>query len=259
MNVSELYKELNGRIPQSLSCDWDKDGLEACPEPLRDVKRVLVSLDVTDAVIAYAQERGCDAVISHHPLFFGGLGAVNALDPSGARAVKLARSGISVMSFHTRLDAMRGGVNDVLASLIGLQSVEAVGEEQIMRIGTLERETDAESFASDLKTALSHGSGAREAKITLCSVGKPVKRVAVLGGSGGDDIGLAAAYGADAFVTGELKYHQLLSADDVGMSLICGGHFFTEYPVCVFLKNTVSEICPSADVEIFFSNKIIEI
>lgn len=259
MNVSELYKKLNERIPPSLSCDWDRDGLEACPEPLRDVKRVLISLDVTDAVISRAEESGADVVISHHPLFFGGLGAINALEPSGARAVRLARSGISVMSFHTRLDALRGGVNDVLATLMGLDNVEAVGDERIMRLGTLKQVSDAESFAAMLKTVLSHGEGALEAKITLCPAGKEVKRVAVLGGSGGDDIGLAAMCGADTFVTGELKYHQQLSAEDVGMNLICGGHFFTEYPVCIFLKNTVSEICPSAEAEIFFSNKIIEI
>lgn len=258
MKVIDLYKRLCEIIPTSLSCAWDRDGLESCPEPEREVKKVLVALDVTNEVIDRAIETGADIIVSHHPLFFGGLGNINALTFDGGRAVKLARECIAVMSFHTRLDALKGGVNDTLAELIGLKNVEVIGDEGIARIGELEDEVDVRSFATALKDKLSVGEDEGEAHIAICPAGKGVKRVAVLGGSGGDDIKVAAANGADTYVTGELKYHERLSAQDFGVNLICAGHFFTEYPVCDFLKGRVEEICPDVTVEKYFSNKIIE-
>ena len=114
-------------------------------------------------------------------------------------------------------------------------------------------------FAKDVKKALSFGADERSAAVAVCRGGKVVKRVALVGGSGGDDIKVAAAAGADTFVTGELKYHERLSATDFGMNLICAGHFFTEFPVCDFLEKTVKRICPDVETEIVFSNKIIEL
>ncbi len=258
MKVIELYERLSEIIPASLSCTWDRDGLESCPEPDRDVRKILVSLDVTNSVIDRAIETRADVIVSHHPLFFGGLGNINAMTFDGARAVKLAREGIAVMSFHTRLDALKGGVNDTLASLMGLCDVKIIGDEGIARIGELECEMSVEDFGRMLKERLSSGSCEREAHIAVCGANRAVKKVALLGGSGGDDIKVAAASGADTYVTGELKYHERLSAVDFNMNLICAGHFFTEYPVCEFLKETVMGICPDAEVEIYFSNTIIE-
>lgn len=259
MKVIELYNKLCEIIPTSLSCPWDKDGLESCPEPEREVKKVLIALDTTSEVIDKAIDDGADVIISHHPLFFGGLGNINALTFDGARAVKLAKHGIATMSFHTRLDALDGGVNDILAGLLGLSEVETVGDEHIMRVGELEEEVDAQKFAMFIKSKLSHGEGEREAPITLCPVERKVKRVAVIGGSGGDYIALAAQNGADTYVTGDMKYHQLLAAADFNVNLITAGHFFTEYPVCAFLESKVKELCPEADVNVVFSNRITEI
>ena len=259
MKVIELYNKLCEIIPTSLSCAWDRDGLESCPEPDREVKRVLVSLDITNEVIDEAIEKGVDVIVSHHPIFFGGLGNLNALTFDGARAVKLAKNNIATMSFHTRLDALDGGVNDILAEKIGLCDIETVGEDKICRVGRLNEEMSASDYARFVKNALSSGEGEREAHVTLSPAGRSVKRVALVGGSGGDDIALAAASGADTFVTGDLKYHQLLAATDFELNLITAGHFFTEYPACAFLEKTVREICPDADVKVVFSNRITEL
>ena len=84
------------------------DGLESCPEPQKEVKKVLITLDITNGAIDKAIEEGYDVIVSHHPIFFGGLGVMNALTFDGAKAVKLARHNIAAMSFHTRLDAVDG-------------------------------------------------------------------------------------------------------------------------------------------------------
>lgn len=258
MKVIELYNKLCEIIPTSLSCPWDRDGLESCPEPEREVKRVLVALDTTNEVIEKAIEARADVIVSHHPLFFGGLGNINALTFDGARAVKLAKNGIATMSFHTRLDALGGGVNDILAAKLNLKSVTVIGDEKICRMGELEEDTEAEMFALNVKNALSSGAKELEAHVALCPSGRKVRKVALVGGSGGDDIKVAAANGADTFVTGELKYHERLSATDFGMNLVCAGHFFTEYPVCAFLESRIKELCPDADVQTVFSNIILE-
>lgn len=249
MKTVEFYNELCKIIPTSYSCDWDRDGLEICPED-REVRKILVALDCTDEVIDKAIDGGFDVIMTHHPLFFGGIGNLTITNPVGERAVKLARAGISVMSFHTRLDALGGGVNDILASKIGLENVTAVGDEGIVRIGELCDEMDADAFARLVKFAL----GAT--CVTLSPCGKKVKRVALIGGSGGDDIGVARDFGADTFLTGELKYHQILSASEVGMNLICAGHFYTEYPVTEFLARVAKELTGSAETEIFFSDRV---
>ena len=256
MKVIELYNKLCEIIPSSLSCDWDRDGLEACPEPCREIKRVLVALDITGYVIDKAIKEKFDVIIAHHPLFFGGLSSINSLNADGKRAVLLAKNDIAVMTFHTRLDAVSGGVNDVLASRLGLSDVEAVdsGSDTIMRLGNLEGEMSPEEFARLVKSTLSDGG--QEASIVLSSADRKVKKVAVLGGSGGDYIALAAQKGADTFVTGDMKYHQELSALDFNINLISAGHFFTEYPVCEFLRDLTEKLCPDVQVEICFSNKI---
>lgn len=259
MTVRELYEKLCEIIPSSLSCEWDRDGLECCPEPEKEVKKVIISLDVTKAVIDLAEREGADVIISHHPIFFGGLNNVNALTLDGAKAVRLIKSNIATMSFHTRLDALDGGVNDILAKAVGLNEVEVVGDERICRIGELEEVTDAASFANKVKAALSSGEGAKEAHVVLCSAGREVKRVALVGGSGGSDIKLAVSAGADTYLTGELKHHERLMAEELNINLLAAGHFFTEYPVCSFIEKTVRDICPVAEIKTVFSNTITEI
>lgn len=259
MKVIELYGKLCEIIPTSLSCPWDKDGLESCPEPEREVKKVLITLDITNAAIDRAIEGDFDVIVSHHPVFFGGLGVMNALTFDGARAVRLAKNDIAAMSFHTRLDALEGGVNDTLARLCGLKDVEVIGDDKIARVGELEEEISLEEFAQNVKSALSYGDGEREASLSVCNVNGKVKRVALVGGSGGDMMNLAKDAGADTYLTGDAKHHEYLGAFDFGINLICAGHFFTEYPVCEFLYKTLGEICPDAQREIYFSNKSITI
>ncbi len=259
MTVIELYQKLNERIPPSLSCSWDRDGLESCPTPEREVKRILITLDATTEAIDKAAELGAEVILCHHPRFFGESANLNALTHDGARAVKLVKNDLALMSFHTRLDALPGGVNDILAARIGLEDVETVGEEQIVRVGRLPRVLELPVFAQMVKEALSDGEDEREAHVVICSAGRPVQRVAVLGGSGSGDIAVAAACGADTYLTGELKHSARLEAPDFNMNLLAAGHFFTEAPVCDFLERTARELCPEAECIRFYSNTVTEI
>ena len=118
MTRTELYRALDARIPASHSESWDNDGAMLLPNPEKEVKSILCTLDVTDAVIDYARENGVDMVLSHHPLIFSGVKALNGEDPVSRRILSLLAADIAVFSFHTRLDAMEGGINDALAKAV---------------------------------------------------------------------------------------------------------------------------------------------
>ena len=242
MTVRELYAFLEEKMPRSLSCDWDNDGLMVCPDDTREVRRVLVALDITAAVAEQAIKEGYDLVVSHHPLIFHPLKAVAPGEATVNKVIRLLTSGISAMSFHTRLDAVAGGVNDVLANAIGLQNVVPFGKdgEEIGRIGTLPTAMVLKDFAALVKKV----TGAPYVQIS--DAGKLVSRVAVLGGGGAGESGAAAAAGADTYLTGDLRHDQLTEAPERGMNMIAGGHFFTENLVC----NRICEMLYEADANI---------
>ena len=250
MTVKELYKILNEKIPASLSCEWDNDGLMCCPDGERAVRRALVALDVTDAVVDAAIEGGYDVIVSHHPFIFKGLKSINDENYIAEKAVKLIKHGISVFSFHTRLDALDGGVNDCLCALLSLENVSAFGEDGIGRIGDLQSPTTAEDLALTVKEVLGADG------VLLADGGKLSHRVAVLGGEGGDDIGAAIAAGADTYISGRLGYHAMTDAPDMGINLIEAGHFYTENPVCTVLREMICEADPAIVCDTYHSNKI---
>lgn len=250
MTVKQLYNILDGRIPSSLSCDWDNDGLMCCADGQREVKRVLVALDVTGEVADAAIDGGYDVIVSHHPFIFKGLKSVNDENFISEKVIRLIKSGISVYSFHTRLDALEGGVNDCLVSLFGLENAEPFGECGIGRVGELPKAMRAKDLAEKVKELL----GAPG--VLFADGGRECKRVAVLGGEGGDDIGDAIAHGADAYISGRLGYHSMTDAPDMGLTLIEAGHFYTEDPVCAVLKKMIRDADESIACDIYFSNKI---
>ena len=252
MTIRELYNELERRIPRELSCPWDNDGLMCCSDLNRDVHRVLVALDITAEIAEKAIAEGYDLIVSHHPLIFRPLKAVNPTDSVARKTTGLLCAGVSAMSFHTRLDAVCGGVNDTLAAALELRDTVSFGNdgEAIGRIGSLETEMTLEAFAQRIKAV----TGAP--CITVSDGGVPVRRVAILGGSGSDDVSAARAAGADTYLSGELGHHHLTDCPEYGMNLIAAGHFYTENPVCDTVRSMLLEIDPALTVDVVNSNRI---
>lgn len=251
MKVQELYRFLSDRIPASLSCEWDNDGLMCCPDPEAEVQRVLVALDITAAVVEEAIAGGYDLVVSHHPLIFSPLRALDPADHVAKKVIALLRAGISAMSFHTRLDAVEGGVNDTLAACLGLCNVEAFENngETLGRIGTLAGGLSLREFAAHVKEATG-------ADCVQYVGDREVHRVAVLGGSGSDDVKAAKRAGADTYVSGELKHNYLTDAPDLGINLVAAGHFHTENPVCERIRELLLAADATLEVCVTDSNPV---
>ena len=255
MTVRELYEKISDRIPEDLREDWDNDGIMCCADDCKEVGRALITLDVTARAVEYAIDGGYDCIVAHHPFIFKGLKSLDEEGEISSKVMRLICSGISAMSFHTRLDAVEGGVNDTLCALLGLSDVASFEEEGIPlgRVGELEKEMSAEELARLVKEKLC------APFVLLSDTGRAAKRVAVLGGSGKDVIEAARATGADTFVSGRLDYHPMTDgAERISspMNLIEAGHFYTEQPVCEVLKRMIESIDGNICCHIYSSNVI---
>lgn len=254
--VGELYASLEAVLPRSLSCEWDNDGLSCCPDPDAPVTGVVVALDPTEDAVEEALREGCNVLLTHHPLLFRGIKRVDGSCTESRKVIRLIRAGMTAMSFHTRLDAADGGVNDILADRLGLTDVVPFGDDgnpagkPIGRVGHLPEAVSADGFIETVKTALGLPA------LLFAGCGKPVFRVAVLGGGGEDDVAAAVAAGADTYVTGDLKYHQLCDAPYGGINLIAAGHYHTEAPVLAHLAALVGERCPAVPVRVFAASRV---
>ena len=252
MKHIELYELLEKRFPASLRCPWDNDGIMCMCDPDREVKKVLVTLDITEDAVGKAIDEEFDLILSHHPLIFKGVTHLDVRESVPRRLLSLACEGVTALSYHTRLDAAVGGVNDALAEALELSEVSEFEVEGIPmgRIGYLPREMSPKAFALYVKEQL----GAEQA--VMADGGSSVRRVAVLGGAGDDVVKSAREAGADAFVTGELKYHTLSDAHLCDMTLVALGHYETEQPVCERLYEMLENWIPDAEIEIYHANTL---
>ena len=247
MTVRDFYSFLEQRLPRALSAEWDNDGLACLPDPARPVRRVLVALDVTESAVAHAIEGGFDVLLTHHPLLFRGIKALTPDENVSRKLLALVRGGVAAMSFHTRLDAVSGGVNDVLADLLGV--CDAIpfapeGEPLCGRIGTLRVAMDAKDLAAQAAPRLGMGA------VLLVGTGT-VRKIALVGGEGSDFLDAARAAGADLFLAGRIGYHRMLDAAENGLCAIEAGHYATEFPVCEHLAALAREALPDGSIEIY--------
>jgi len=224
--LKEIYGYLKELAPLELAEDWDNPGLLVdCGRP---VGRVLTCLDITGPVVREAQEKGCDLVVSHHPVIFRPLKALQ----EGQVPCLLLKAGISAICMHTNLDAAPGGVNDTLAQWMGLRGVEPFAE-GMGRIGWIE-EMSAHQLAQETARIL-------HARVQWADGGKPIRRLALITGSGGSMLEDAIRAGADALLTGEASHHAALDALAAGVTLVAAGHYATEFPVAQTLATRLGD------------------
>lgn len=242
ITVHQVEQKLFEWAPRQLAESWDNVG-HLVGDPDREVRRILVSLDITERVVQEAADGGFDLIVSHHPVMNCTWHPVQTLrtdDRQGRILTKLTENRISAICMHTNLDAAEGGVNDVLAQKLGLEGLTPLTEEKIGRIGTLKCEMPLVEFTRFVIESL----GCNGLRYTDC--GKPVHRVAVGGGACGDYIPQAIAAGCDTFVTSDLRYHDFL--DTTELHLIDAGHFPTEDVICEPLVTYLQRAFPTAIV-----------
>ena len=250
MTVQEIYDRLSEKIPEELREPWDNDGLMCASDDSKEVKRALVTLDVTEDVVDYAVANNFDLILSHHPLIFRPLKHITEDSHVARKVIKLVKHDVAVISLHTRADKVSGGVNDILCEILGIKDALPFGDGFIGRIGTLDEELTMEDFSYLLKGLLSCDG------VKLSDALIPVQRVAVVGGDGKDFVEEALRLGADTYVSGRIGYNIMAEANEMGINLIEAGHFFTEHPVTSYFQSLLMRIDPEMYVEILDSNVI---
>jgi len=242
MKFKDLINYLDEQFPKSLSVSWDNDGVEVCVDYNLEIGRTLIALDVTFEAIDYAITHGYNCILSHHPMIYDPIKKLDLSNSTSKKAVMLARHNICAASFHTRLDAVSGGVNECFINALGIAgSVELLYEDNIPigRLVTLGEEVSLPDFAGGIKNNRAYGN-------------KKVKKIGVVAGSGMDFAETAAKMGADTFLTGEGKYHSILDAyESYNINIITAGHFETEVVVLPFIKEKILEQFPDAKVDCF--------
>lgn len=233
MTVQHIYDFINERAPFETQVAYDNSGL-LVGDPAREVTGVHFALDVTHAVIDEAVASGANLIVTHHPLMFSPVKRLVETNHESRLLCRLIREGISLISAHTNLDQAPGGINDVLASVLGLTNVVGEG---FLRVGDLPEPTTAAGLAAHIMIRLN------DAVRLMGDENAAVTRVGLCSGSGSDEWPQAAAMGAQAFITGEVKHHHALEAADSGVVIIEAGHHATEEPGIFALADALQN-CP---------------
>lgn len=241
VKCQDVMQAMERIAPRRLAEEWDNPGL-LVGSPHDEVRKILVALDVREETVECAIEDGCDLIVAHHPLIFRALKALRTDDATGCKIARLIKADIAVFAAHTNLDSAAGGVNDVLAERLELHDVAplvegaADSEPGLGRIGSLRAEFSLEDFAALVKEKL----GLSSMRVA-CAGRRKISRVALCGGSGAEFVGRAAAKGADAYVTGDVKYHDAERAIGLGIHVLDAGHFATEQPIVARLAERLKK------------------
>ena len=233
--VSEILSYITEVAPIHWQESYDNSGL-LVGDANALVDKVLLTLDLTEKVIDEAIENSFHLVISHHPLIFKGLKNILVDDTTGRIITKAIKHDISVAAMHTNIDNSFYGVNRVLAEQLGLKDLQilrssqqsAVSSQQLEiqvgsgMLGVLENEISENDFLKFVKEKLNAGA-IRHSEF----LNKPIRKVAICGGSGAFLIDDAKRCGADVYVTADLKYHDFFDADNE-ILIVDAGHFETE-------------------------------
>ena len=232
MNLQSLIPILESIAPPELAEDFDTGRIGLVLDRAADIQKIAVALDPTDHCLREAARLGADLLITHHTLIFD---PVNLISKKLSDTLKIAiDNDISIYTMHTNYDKAEGGVNDVLADLLGLRNTVSLG---LGRIGEIEP-YGASGFASFI---------AKKLDTNVQYVGDcEIRKVMVVGGSGfrREYIDLAIENGADALVSGELR-HDVIRYAAGELCLFDATHYATENPA-------METLCGRLPVEVVF-------
>ncbi len=227
--VSEILSYITEVAPLHWQESYDNSGL-LVGDANALVDKALLTLDVTEKVIDEAIENSFHLIISHHPLIFKGLKNILTDNTIGRIITKAIKNDISIAAMHTNLDNSYHGVNRVLAENLGLEDLQILHQNDSEddaqigsgMIGVLEKEMSENEFLAFVKERLDVPA-LRHSEL----LGRPVRRVALCGGSGSFLINDAKRCKADVYLTADVKYHDFFDADNE-ILIVDAGHFETE-------------------------------
>ena len=237
VKAADIAEALEKFAPVSTQAEWDNSGFTA-GNPSAEVSKALVALNCSLEVMQEAVEKGCDMVVTHHPLIVHKpLLSILEGDVRSDTIMLAVRSGITVYSSHTPLDRACGGLNDIMAQRLGLGNIELLGSDGFSRVGVLARPVGCKAFIDKVKKAF-------EAPVIRCSkpLQEKIRKVAVSSGGGQGAIADAVCAGAQVLVTGDVTHHNFYTPD--GFMVIDIGHHYSELCAMQLLKSIIQKNFP---------------
>ena len=228
MKVGDITAVLEAFAPLRIQESWDNSGL-IIGSPEDEVHGVLVGFDCTPALIDEAVEKGCDMVVTHHPLIFKGVKRIDGKDPVGAAIMQAIRKGVSVYAAHTTADKVIAGVSGAMARRLELRHVSIMVPEEDGTIGL--------GCIGDLPKPMTGVEALRYVQekfgLKVIKSSRPLEsritKVALLGGSGEGEISQARAKGAQLYITADISYHHFFTPE--GFMVMDVGHFESEVEI----------------------------
>lgn len=228
--VSEIIDAIEEFAPANYQESWDNTGLQV-GDRNAVCTGVLLCVDVTPTVVDEAIERGCNMIVSHHPLLFNGLKNIVGATPVQQCVIQAIANGISIYSSHTAVDNTPGGVSHVMAQMLGVMPDSvleplAAADDGVGTgiVGEMTTPRPPRQLVECVKEAFG-------SPITRCTnpdaAPETIHRVALCGGSGGSLIGLAEHAGAQAYITSDTRYHDFVDRQN-SIFIIDIGHFESE-------------------------------
>jgi len=244
VKVKEVLSALERFAPLPLQESWDNAGLQVGLTET-EVSGALLCLDVNEKIVDEALVKGCNLIVSHHPLLFRGLKTISNQTDVQRTVMKAIENRIAVISMHTNMDNARGGVNFQIAEKLGLRDVEFFARKTVDGVeagsgvtGLLKAPMAADDFIIMVKKCFG-------VECAMCNelLRRPVGRVAVCGGAGDFLLDEAVALGADAFITGEMHYHQYFGYEQ-RIQICVIGHYQSEQFTSEVFQDIIRRDCP---------------
>ena len=235
LNVKIIEDIMQQYAPSKLKEDYDNVGLMVGDENAQ-VTKILIALDCTLDVINEAKERGCNLILTHHPLLFVKPKTITSDTLIGKKIIELIKNDINVYSSHTNLDCAKGGLNDIATVILGFNKytiIEASKEDAnsgIGRLVLLSEPIKLMELCENVKRTFN-----AEFIRYVGNDNDLIKTIAIINGSGEDFFNISKKLGADCIITGDTKYHGVSDLKEENIALIDVGHFATEWtPLQIF-------------------------
>ena len=249
-----MLSALERFAPLPLQESWDNAGLQVGLTET-EVSGALLCLDVNERIVDEAIKKGCNLIVSHHPLLFRGLKTISDLTDVQRTVMKVIENHLCVVSMHTNMDNAKGGVNYRIAEKLGLSDVQFFAPKQVDGIeagsgvtGLLPEPMAADDFVLAVKKAFG-------VECAMCNelLRRPVHRVAICGGAGDFLLDEALKTGADAFITGEMHYHQYFGYEQK-IQICVIGHYQSEQFTTEVFQTIIQKACPGVKTLIAETN-----
>ena len=250
MKIKQVLSALERFAPLPLQESWDNAGLQLGLTEA-EVSGALLCLDVNEAIIDEAIRKGCNLIVSHHPLLFRGLKQISGQDYVQRCVIKAIKHDIVIVSMHTNMDDAQGGVNFKIAERLGaivLSGSVAEMEKTPFVLAELPSPMDARTFIELVKKQF----GVQCAQCNAL-LERPIRKVAICGGAGDFLLLDAIASGADAFITGEMHYHQYFGVEQQ-IQICVIGHYQSEQFTSEIFRDIIQKECAGVRTEIAETN-----